>query len=147
MARQPALVMMRERGGHLTSALAGPAIEPELYRNRAPADALADHLTGHQRDLWSYLEALAAGTQRLAVPEELTREGEHAFALTRAESRRVATERRLRDLEAKVVRESRRADEHWLSEIQASASWRFTAPLRAILQALRRLRGRLLPSR
>ena len=158
-------------------ALAGLAIEPELYRNRAPADALADHLTGHQRDLWSYLKALSAGTQRLAVPEDLMREGEHAFALTRAESRRVATERRLRDLEANVAGESRRADEaevardrlveqlvaaeqarddarlayrraeHWLSEIQTSASWRFTAPLRAILQSLRRLRARLLPSR
>ncbi len=162
--------------------LAARAINPELYRNRAQASSLDDHLTGHQRDLWSYLEALPAGTQRLTMPEELTREGEHAFALTRAESRRVETERRVGDLEGNAANESQRAEEaelvrdrlaqqlegergrtgeaeaardearlahrqaeHWLSEIQTSASWRLTAPLRAILRSLRRLRARLPP--
>lgn len=32
-------------------ALAAPAIDPELYRHRAEASSLDDHLTGHQREL------------------------------------------------------------------------------------------------
>jgi hypothetical protein len=144
------------------------AIEPPLHREHAHAPDAADHLTCRQADLWRFLDSLPPGNQVLDVPLEILRPTSAAEALTRCEIHRQRQHQDLEELRTQVAgyesrlleferakddadaragqerahaeSERARADaaDYWLAEIQASASWRLTAPARAVLRALRR---------
>ena len=147
---------------HVDPGAAAKAIEPGLHRQRAAFTDLPEHLTGRQADLWRFLEGLSPGNQILNAPVELTRPSHAAAPLTRCENNRVRESRSAEELRAQTatlesaLAEQRQRGEaaehahaqaqHWLEVIQSSASWRLTAPLRAIMRALRRARATLLRS-
>jgi hypothetical protein len=152
-----------ECASRIDPADAPAAVEPELHRERAAATDPAEYMTGRQASLWQFLAGMSRGNQLLDVPSELRRTSRAAEDLVRCETARVQQVRLEKDLRAHVVRqesmlaaerertaeavrerdiERSRADaaQHWLNEIQGSASWRLTAPLRTILRQFRRLR-------
>ena len=143
---------------------ASSALRPDLRRQSAAGLAHADHLTGRQAALWRYLETLPAGDARLKVPMQVRQPSNAARAALQKESERVQLAQthatlsaeyteamtRLTELEERFAKahhaalgaakaEERHARE--LESIEASASWRITAPLRRAAQTLR-LRSR-----
>lgn len=141
------------RAEAVTPAEAGAALESDLRRHRSGELPHAEYLTGRQTDLWEYVETLPIGDTRLRVPADLRKPSAGARLATREESERVKLSRdhtalyaayeeaarRLEDVEERLTevlgtaRKAAEGEERFARElrgVEASASWRLTAPLR-----------------
>lgn len=106
-----------ECAARIDPSAAPKAIEPGLYHTRAAVSDLPEHLTGHQADLWRFLDGLSTGNQVLNVPFELTRPSRAAIALTRCETDRIRQWRYVEELRVRLA-----AHESELSEQRQLAS-------------------------
>jgi hypothetical protein len=137
----------------VTPVEAGTALESDLRRHRSGELSHAEYLTCRQAEIWEYLEALPAGDTWLSAPAGLRKPTAGARMATRKESERVRLSRdhaalyaaygeaveRIEDREARLAETHRTAvkavegQERYARElrgVEASASWRLTAPLR-----------------
>lgn len=129
------------------------AIQPKLRHEIADDLNHDEHLTGHQAELWKYLEALPTGEVILDVPAQLRRPTAAALAAIRNEGDRLEVLAERHRLDAKLWEESSRTSElaaeleqakaklgqlrqqlvdaeTLIAAFEASTSWRITAPLR-----------------
>jgi len=148
-----------ELASQIDAAQAPDAIQPKLRHEVADDLAHDEYLTGHQAELWKYLEALPAGEVEAALAairtegdrieaiaeryrldakvwEETGRASELATELEQAKAERDQLRQQLVDAETRVATTEERIaaiEKRHLKEIAAiesSASWRITAPLR-----------------
>lgn len=164
------LELRADLAAEVETAAAGRAIEPSLHRERVDEVHAAEYLTGRQAELWELLDALPPGSQVLDIPSEITAKTPAAKLLSRCEVDRLRAEHELAGLRGKVAEyesalaenERARAEaeralaaeraragsaEHVLRDLQSSASWRLTAPLRVGMQLIRRGRAGLRANR
>jgi hypothetical protein len=154
----PALVagMVQDATSHLEASHAKrirpedtrEALRPGLRHESAGRLAQAEYLTGRQAELWRFLDELPGGDVRLQAPPHLRHPSDAALAATgkKTEWVRFADEHakvcaRLSELNDQVsalerdVAEAAEAASRYSDEIariEASLSWRLTAPLRRL---------------
>lgn len=141
------------RAEAVTPAEAGLALESDLRRQRSGKLSHTEYLTGRQAEIWGYLETLPAGDTRLSAPPGVREPSTGARMATHKESERVKLSRdhtalyaayedtveRLKDCEERLTAAYQTALEaaegqerlaRKLRGVEASTSWRVTAPLR-----------------